>query len=223
MINDYVAYYPMNETSGSRVIDMSTNQNEGAATGTTVSAGVQGSARNFNSATDVISCGSGSSIQQSVFTYCAWVNPTGATFRTIIGWSADSGGPQFRVNSDNTLGILNQNVANIGTSSGTVTNSVWSHVAVSYDASGNYAFYINGAASGSGTSLQTFTFSTLKIGAKFFGGGVDERFIGDIDDLRIYKRILTLSDINEVYTFAWQTRFNNSGIRPRPFAPGLAR
>ena len=74
--------------------------------------------------------------------------------QTIYG--TGSNGVQLRVNTDNTVALLKSGVAQIGTSTGTLSATTWTHVAVTYDGA-SAAFYLNGAASGTASSAQTFS------------------------------------------------------------------
>jgi hypothetical protein len=66
-------------------------------------------------------------------------------------------------------------------------------VAVSYDSGGTVRYYINGAASGNTTNLRTFTFSNFIIGRR--NSTTFELFNGSIDDVRIYNRVLSATEI----------------------------
>jgi hypothetical protein len=124
-------------------------------------------------------------VQQSVFTIDGWVNLTSTPGSPRGVWGSDtSGAIEFRVNdSPHNLTLLKQGVAAIGTSSGTISLTTWTHVAATYDGSGNYAFYINGAPSGSGTNLQTFSFTGSNNGVGGSTGG-PELWFGTLDEIR---------------------------------------
>jgi len=150
------------------------------------------------SSTFQIACGSDSSLKLSVFTMCAWIKVSGSGNRAIIGRTVNNG-PEFRIDSANTLSLLKQNTANIGTTTQKIIANTWIHVAVSYDSLGNYAFYINGqpAIGGTGTNLQTFSISgTFTIGT---GANGVERFAGNIDEIIVYNTVLSSTDILNIY------------------------
>lgn len=187
------------DISDTIALDKSGSENNGTIKGTTSVSGKLGQALSFNGTSDYIYVKSNNSLQVSVFTYSAWVKPTGATDRAIIGGEGTAP-PEFRINGNNTLSLLKQNNFEFPSSSGTVTNDVWSHVAVTYDALGNYVYYINGVASGSGTSLQTFDYSGGKLNIGQQSSGSAESFNGVLDDVRIYNRVLQATDISQLYT-----------------------
>jgi type II secretory pathway pseudopilin PulG len=131
---------------------------------------------------------------QNEITYSAWIN------RNMTGWIHTIIGQtlQFRVESNNKLGLLHQGSHMIGASTGTIPAGTWTHVAITYNkASGDFAFYINGQASGSGNYPETASFASgIYIGAK---SGLWEVFSGYIDDVRIYNRVLSAAEIQATY------------------------
>jgi hypothetical protein len=148
-------------------------------------------ARSFNGSSQYYTCGS--FILDKPFSAHGWVNPTNITsYRPLFGTTSISSNPEFRVNqSTGTLSLLKQGVANIATSTGTVSAAVWTAIGVSYDSSGNWAFYINGTLDSSGTNLQTFGTGgtdTLTIGA---AAQVVDWFLGSIADVATWNVILT--------------------------------
>jgi hypothetical protein len=158
--------------------------------------GVTNNSYSFSANTDNIAIPGSSVLNTPVFTYAAWVKPTNFTAaRTIIG-SSSNNGPQFRIDASNgrlELGV--QNVVAIAITSTGVTANAWSHVAVSYDAAGNFAFYINGVQQsvlGAPPNLQTFTFSNFLIGKK---ASTVDTFLGSMNDVRIYNRVLSSAEM----------------------------
>lgn len=132
-------------------------------------------------------------LNSSVFSYLAWVKPKGKSIRVIKAGTAND--PLFRINADNTLSLIKQNVVSIGTSTGKVTNDVWNHIAVTYDAEGNYKFYINGRLSGEGNHLQAFVFGDAVLGGHWgreFGNG-------KLGDVLIFNRVLSDVEIAKFY------------------------
>lgn len=119
------------------------------------------------------------------FSVIAVVSPDNFTDEhTILGASA-SGGIQWRIDiTTGKISLLKGGVASIGTSSTALTSGQFSVVGVTYDASGNFAFYLNGAADGTGTNDQTFSASNFNIGNKdsgteFFGGPIADIYVFD--------------------------------------------
>lgn len=83
---------------------------------------------------------------------------------------------------------------------GTNVGSGWHHIVMTIDANGTPTGYVDGSPTGSypGTNAKTPTGSTY-IGA--MGSGAAARFFtGNIDDVRLYNRALSLSEILSLYS-----------------------
>jgi hypothetical protein len=111
----------------------------------------------------------------------------------MIAWKTN-GGPQFRVSDDDYLELLEQNISIIA-STDPLTEGIWQHVAVTYNASGNYAFYVDGQLATSGTNDKTLVFSSTTFGGKSDG----EWFYGLMDEWGIWDVVKTASEISELY------------------------
>lgn len=177
--SNYVSVEHMSDNAANTTVadSSSTAQNfiNAANTSGKTTTGQVGNALTFNGSSDTAGANN-ATLRQSVFTFAAWINLSGSGTRTIFGSSDTGGNPQFRING--TLDLLKQGVADLGNGSTTLSNSTWYHVAVSYDGSGNFAFYVNGASDGTGTNLVTFTpATTVNLGStsgEFFSGTMDE-------------------------------------------------
>ena len=142
------------------------------------------------------------------FTYTGWVNILpGATGPGNIFAGTASAFPQFRItNNARYLQLTSEFVADLEISTVVIPENVWVFVGLSYNTStGDYAFYTNGSANGSGTNLVTFSNSILTIGYSPLASG--EYFLGSMDDMRIYSAVLTPTQILEIY---------NSGLSGHP-------
>ncbi|HSH04561.1 MAG TPA: LamG-like jellyroll fold domain-containing protein [Anaerolineae bacterium] len=99
------------------------------------------------------------------WTVSSWIYPTHTdnTIRPIFGkrWDGNlQGGPSLYITADDKLGfafhdgtIWNTNY----TPGGSIPRNEWSHVAVTYDGSGNYQTYLNGLPVGDDTAIQGLT------------------------------------------------------------------
>ena len=167
------------------LLDSTSNNNDGGigggdGTGITAATGKIGGGAAFNTGLYVrITVGSGASLQVSVFTYELWVNS--AVGRSLIGGSYANSSPKLDMAANGQLIFDKQSIIRIGASTSNTPLSEWAHVAVTYDASGNYAFYINGVASGSGTNLQTFSFASMWFG----NAGNWGNYVGSMDEVRV--------------------------------------
>ena len=131
-------------------------------------------------------------------TMIAWVNPTSrSTVRTIFGSvAATQSPPQFRIETTGVLGLVKQNSNYIGSSTGSVNTGTWTNVAVTYNSSGDYIFYISGSSSGNGTDLKTFTHNDRKaIGRNATN---NEHFYGSLTEVAVFSRVLSSTEINDI-------------------------
>jgi hypothetical protein len=216
-----VGYWPFNgpDISGTTAYDRSGQGNNGTLTnGPTKTIGKIGQGLSFDGTDRYVDVGNNASLQSSVFTYTAWVNPSWSGGPRTIKGTASWGGPQFRIEGDNRLGLMMQQTVAIGYSTGTVSNGVWSHVGVSYDVSGNYIFYINGVVAGSGTHLQTFIFSNHLFGKS---GSGPELFVGSIDEPRIYDRTLSATEIWDLYQMGNPDKVNSADSQGDSLEKGM--
>ena len=96
-----------------------------------------------------------------VFSVAARFLVTGTSgYRGLLGKASADAVQEIRVNAtSNTVSLMKQNTAQIGVTSAGIAANVVTDLVVTYDASGNYAFYLNGKLDSSGTNLQTFTVS----------------------------------------------------------------
>lgn len=110
----------------------------------------------------------------------------------------------------------------------------WYHIVATYsysNVSNQPIIYINGVsqslsilstASGSAPVDDT----TISIGNRNSAGGSTKGFVGDIAYTRVWNRILSQSEVSLLYSNPWRiyARPNNPNtLKPRPFAPGIAR
>lgn len=135
----------------------------------------------------------------SLYTFSAWVYPTDDTgivfsheLDSSFAWTVKiiSGKLAVYINSDNTFTTLD------------VNNDEWSHVAVSY-AGGNVYGYVNGVEEILYPGVEPDFIDTE--GTFSIGGAVLDTvdvWNGYIDDVRVYKRFLSQSEIQQIYNFA---------------------
>ena len=141
-----------------------------------------------------------------------WINPASATARQPIAewndgggawgvhfWVSPEGAGQLYANIVDTGGTWHQ----INTASGTITSNIFQHVAVTYNKSSGVAtLYRNGvivaqANLGVFTPLTTYD---LYLGRRVSGAPGDTgTFAGLMDELALYNRALTQSEIQSIY------------------------
>ena len=195
-----VASYGFIEGSGSTTADTSGNSNTGtisAATWTT--SGKYGNALSFNGTSSRVNINDASSLDLSTgMTLEAWVYPTSSTgWRTVL---------LKEIPGDLSYGIYafddaSRPVAYIyvggseisaqGTAS--IPLNTWTHLATTYDGA-TLRLFVNGSQVGSRAISGAISVSTspLRIGGNAIWG---EYFSGRIDEVRIYNRALTQTEI----------------------------
>lgn len=142
------------------------------------------------------------------FAISVWAQKTGngdrAPDSTIIMKAANSNGKdEFRIwsrdSNNSTIGIWSKTMNNTFQAESTSIMTGWTFI-VAQIANGNLEVYINGklenASPYSGIMLSTN--STIRVGNSNWYNG-DYRWEGDIDNLRVYNRSLTVQEINNLY------------------------
>jgi hypothetical protein len=204
-----VAYYPLNHNAH----DKSGNGHHGTITGTTSIPdrfGKRKRALMFNGDTDRINCGNPAEFNfAGPFTLSAWVKPNGDKVDTYIVAKYDFDFNTF-IGTPHSYGMGNADFlfpygfvggdfgySDIRGFGGPMTPGQWQALAFVYD--GQYiGLYLNGGLIGSQLVGQFPPFVNsipLTIGGTISGQG----FSGGIDDVRIYNRALSSSEVNQVY------------------------
>jgi len=197
-----VAAYNFDELSGPTVLDASGNNNNGTITGAarTITA-KYGQALSFTGSHYVTIPDAPSLDLTNSMTIEAWVRPTSlSSWRTIIlkengsemayGLYASGGSnrPSGWVRINPTTGD-SQSVY----SSSALTTNTWNHIATTYDGT-SLKIYKNGILVGTRNQTGNMYVSgnPLRIGGNLIWG---EYFRGQIDDVRVYNRALTQTEI----------------------------
>ncbi len=195
-----IASYGFEEGTGSTTVDISGNSNNGTISNATWStAGKFGKALSFNGTNASVSIPDSSLLDLTTgMTIEGWVNPAASGgFRTMmvkerpgdlvygLYSSSDTNRPQSQVTVGGTARLLN--------ATATIPSGSWTHLAATYDGT-TQRLYVNGTQVStlaiSGTILTSN--SPLKIGGNSIWG---EWFAGLIDEVRVYNRALTATEI----------------------------
>jgi hypothetical protein len=194
------------EGSGTFAADNSGSGHNGTlVNGATWTAGKFDNGLSLDSTNDYVSVANPSTLNfgTSDFTIALWLKrqATGVE-HTILSKTANmswtSGGKELFINgSNNTLGFGSFGVGE-AFSTGTFTNDgLWHHVAVTFvDGSNTITFYIDGVASGGGTlNLPADVGShVVKLGSS----PAPHYFRGQLDELRIFDRALSSSEVQSI-------------------------
>ncbi len=204
-----VAYYPFNGNAN----DESGNGNNGTVYGATLTMDRFGNANNayiFDGINDYILVPDNNSLDLSIgLTITAWI------------YSSDTSGPRVIISkwNDNTwehsylfkdhnssdklrISLSKGNFYDLADIEGSTSITVgkWMCVAVTYDFN-TITLYVNGIEDVSSKRTGTIANSVtnMLIGAVYTGGGIKEYFSGILDDIRIYNRALSVSEIQALY------------------------
>jgi hypothetical protein len=206
-----VAWYPFkfnaNDRSGNGINGTVTN-----ASLTTDRFGNCNSAYYFNGSNAYISASSSSFNSLNHFTISFWLQvdnyPSAGSYMITKGNETSGGSPlSFRcytgalpfqyLGTDNF--ISGTPVVRYATTSAFSSNN-WHHLTLTYDGS-DQIVYIDGTSSTSVSqtgSLRTNT-DPLMIGARFFAGNLQDAFEGKLDDIGVWNRALTATEVADLY------------------------
>jgi PKD repeat protein len=199
-----VASYAFDEGTGNTIVDASGNGNNGTLTGGVwTNAGRFGKALSFGAGSIVTIADSASLDVTTAVTLEAWVNPSTASTswrNVLIKTAGDPGSANPCYVLQGTTGGSGFPSAYISPASGNVVGAsalpvnTWSHIAATYDGA-QIKFYVNGTqvASRAQTGAITTSGDALTIGGNAFSGS---NWDGLIDEVRIYNRALTQSEIS---------------------------
>jgi hypothetical protein len=221
-------YWPLDDASGTTATDLSGNGHTGTLTnGPVWTVGKIGAGLSFNGSSTTLD------IHQSVlntaasFTVAAWVQPFDlGTWHTAVSQdgnnvsgfylqSTPTGQFAFSlVNEDSTSGSTVRALSTFNP----VVNT-WYHLVGVYNAaSGQSSLYVNGVLQSTESVPATWNAGgETVIGRAKWGGNVDF-WSGNLDDVRLYTRALSATDISNLYQLAP----TSSPIRP-PAVPLIVR
>ena len=208
-LNDgLVGYWKMDEGIGTSIVDYSGNNNTGIFSGSTPpswTSGKYGTGTSFSSANTYIDIGSTSSVNLtgSNLTISGWVKlDTNTTTNTLLGKTNQywvvfyPSGSNWQISYADSS---NWNFANFGYH-GSFSSSVWHHIAVTKDPNFLVTIYVDG----------------VKIVSKTFGGNISTQagnlniggygniygLNGYLDEVRLYNRALSPTEITKLYEYA---------------------
>ncbi len=202
-IPNLLAWWKFNDASGSSAVDSSGNSYTASLTGSPLPKWTNGllSGALWFDGVDFQGYGTAPSITYGTnFSVAAWVLPDNLSaayrriFETSFSYSFYIGAGAEMTNA---LWIVNN--PSIGTcKGGAFTAGSWAHVCGTYDAtSGKGILYFNGVP----VNTNTFTAPTNGPWVGYIGSSYvhDSKWLGRVDDLRIYSRAISPSEVNTLY------------------------
>lgn len=198
-----VGYWPFNEGAGTKVEDLSGNRNTGDFNNTPQwTTGISGRALSFDTSNYVR------------IPNTAALNPTNAITVSVWIYALDWG-DNHRIlqkgETDNQIRLLKEGAdfrfdlfgvsGSAFVSSQDPSINQWHHIVGTYDGA-TIALYMDGALLDSSpeTGSIAVTSDDLLIGTKATGAPPGDHFNGKIDEVRIYNRGLTASEVRDLYT-----------------------
>ena len=125
------------------------------------------------------------------FTISVWIKTdVQNSQQTIISGSGQSSSFSMRFSNDRFYPYLNNTTISPPLGLPNIADNVWHHLIWTWNG-GDNCIYVDGVKRGCGTiNVNTITISSLKIGGNF---------VGNMDELKIFKRVLSESEINQLY------------------------
>lgn len=206
------SWWDLDEPSGTRNdAHAYSGLNTGTATSVTQTTGKFSNAYTFNGTSSQISVTDSTSLNPgSALTLSAWAKPNGASEAGYILAKGNGSTGSYWIYWDGANDYI-QGVGDSGCNSNAVftDNGEWVHIAIVNDNS-TMTFYRNGVAAGScGNGVNT-TADNLVIGNRPGGTTAAQYFTGDIDDIRIYSRALSATEIARQFNGSKPTPIDNT-------------
>jgi len=203
--SDFRAFWKFDENSGIMAFDSSSNDNDGTISGATWTSGKSGSALSFDGVNDYVSVGSDSSLNiVDAITIEAWVKTTSNNEITVVGRGSSQSDHSFHFAVENGYPVFifangySMTTGDLITGSKQVNDGIWHHIVGRFNGS-TIEIYVDGEYD-SGILKTTKPFSNNDIPTNIgVLGGYSTYFDGTIDEVKIYARALTASEIQASY------------------------
>ena len=216
--NGLVGYWKLDDGAGTKAGDSSGNENTGTLTGSTWVNGKLGKALSMGGSTDYVDVGVGAgSLDQlgNTFTISAWIKtPTPTARMTIFSTGYSGTGPMFgtSANTPGGLEVYYPGIYVAYTGASLLAADTWQHVVYtrSGTGAGTHAFYINGVSQALASDTAS-NFSDTAVN-KYIGYRASVLFNGQIDDVRVYRRALSASEVATMYGSGQTTRKEVSNL-----------
>lgn len=205
-----VGWWTFNEGTGTTAADSSGNGKDGTLIGNALwTTGKHGGALNFDGTDDLVDIGSGASQNlSSNYTISFWVKPDAATAGTVLRKSNSVSNViqqskyEIRVSTTNISFITGDGTTgDMDSFTTTLPAGEWSFVTCTLDNTNLKSCYKNGVLIGTATN----DVNTSLIGSPYGLIGTNRNtagnrfFKGTLDDMRIYSRVLSDSEILQLY------------------------
>ncbi|MFT5157003.1 MAG: hypothetical protein ACI83I_001555 [Bacteroidia bacterium] len=190
-------------------MDESGNGHNGTVTGATLTTDRNGNANSAYSFSglDVITASPiGLPSGNSARSVSLWIRlETSVDSDVPLCWGKPSTGQAYGIALGTNVGVSPQGFRHFGFGSDIkfvydYPDTGWFNITTTYDGSEG-KLYVNGALAGTGTKTWNTALDTFLIGRNV-NFNINDDFIGDIDDIRIYSRVLNSDEIAALQTFS---------------------
>ena len=213
--NNLVGYWKFNSSNGTTILDYARG-NAGTLTGSGASINYKGlwDSNSFygNGSSYYINVPYSNTLKSTSFTFSIWINfTTSQTGKTLMGYHSDaSGGASIGID-DSTANLIKFHTNSYSTvlkSTTALNDGVWHNVVGTYSG-GTSKLYVDGVLNNSRTGVPDPTLNTnaFQIG-KWVGGS--QYFLGYIDEVKVYTRVLSAAEIAFDYNKILTSKFINS-------------
>jgi hypothetical protein len=213
MAADLIGYWPLDEGSGHTATDASGTGHTGtSSTGLPWSTDYPLSnfnnrhSLNLNGSSQHATLPSNSQLGMLTnnFTVAGWVRPTSLSgVRRILSSARSSGNRGWGFGlRDSGFRFTTYGIRDYDTTGVSIQPNVWTHVAAVMGSNNHVTFYVNGVAvqTVSGSAVAQTTTDPFLIGASTLVNSQNrhEFFAGGLDDLRVYRRVLSVEEISQL-------------------------
>jgi hypothetical protein len=208
--------WDMDEGSGTTTADRTGSNNYGtlgsAATWTTT-AHSNGHALSFDASSNAYVAARGPAVDTTQsFSVAAWVNLASTSSTYIVASQIGTTSSAFILKYEPGGGIngwdflmtqtdATSPVQDHAYTNGNASTGVWTHLVGVFNAGNNTTtLYVNGTQNATGThSTKWNATGAVNIGRLRWNGAYNNNFTGKIDDVRIYQRVLSATDVTDLY------------------------
>ncbi|TKJ36212.1 MAG: hypothetical protein CEE38_12365 [Planctomycetes bacterium B3_Pla] len=196
-------WWTLDEGEGITAVDWSGHGNHGAIAGAAQWAdGYQGTALTFGEDVYVEAAGYDGVTGTAARTCCAWIRTTTAN-RNIMSWGQNVAGQKWRMRADGTGGLRAEVNGGYHYGVTNIADGRWHHVAVTFEDDGSpdvldTLLYVDGRLDATSASLDEpidTAAGPVRIGESPWHNAP---FLDQIDDARIYDKVLTPEEIQQV-------------------------
>ncbi len=212
--NGLVAHWTFDDATSTKATDFSGNNNVGTLTNmdptTDWVAGKRGKALDFDGINDYVTAGGQSSlgVSDQAYSISAWakISSNENNGNIIVVSATDGGGgwcvPMLVVDNGFFKAISYNGSFFTVQPSTAAEKQLWYHLTTTWDATNGLRLFVNGILASS-TAQGTYSASggtnIIQLGLDTNCGGDTGYFEGQIDDVRVYNRALSVTEVNSLY------------------------